>query len=116
MGKLQSIKNKELFHSEISIENSVKSRKKHREADDIFRNRLDEISANNLKNYNNKLKKGEIKINKNQIEARRNNCKKLTEKLSTEQKRIRSHKTAYKRWYTNKFDTFEEYYKSINKT
>ena len=97
--KLQELgsKNGKLNHVFL---NTIKSHKKSTETwnqkfdnDPEFKEKVQSTAVKNLSEYNSKLKSGEMILTDKQINARSLNAKKCT----------------YKRWYQDKYSSFEEY-------
>ncbi len=81
--------------------------KAKRENDENYRGKMKQTSINNLSKYNADLKNGKVKITEKQKEARRNNILKVNKNKNIT--KTRALKTAYTRFYKDKYKCFEDY-------
>lgn len=110
--KFYAIKNNSIKYVQTPEyqEKGIKTRKVKFIEDDDYKNMMINTAKKNINKYNQEIKNGDRIATVKQINARKNNGKNLTKNLSPEQRKLRSHKTVYKRWYQEEFKTFEEYY------
>jgi len=74
-----------------------------------FKEKVRKIAINNIQTYNELLKKGEISLTNNQINARKNNAKNIFKKLTNYQKALLILKTTYSHFYKDKYECFENF-------
>jgi hypothetical protein len=109
MGRKNGLNNHIYLNTNNSHKKASNTWKERFEKDKKFRENVKKRSKKNLIEYNSRLKNGEIELTENQLTARKVNGKNINNKLTIEQRKLRGLKTAYTRWYQDKFDTFQEY-------